>query len=119
MQELKLTHEQNLNANKTTARLIDEGKSVFDIEIALAVNELTRRLCQHRGITIKEAKKIVAGFIETKEKRNRCNVVAGEKRHPEPSRSKRSIKRLSGIRFGTFTYHGLPGYLFSLRANEA
>ena len=68
MQELKQTHEQNLNANKTTARLISEGKSGFDIEIAMMVNELTRRVCQHRNITAKEAKKIVAGFIEIKER---------------------------------------------------
>ena len=66
MQELKQTHEQNLNANKTTARLISEGKSGFDIEVALAVNELTRRVSHHQGVTIRQAKKIVAGFIEIK-----------------------------------------------------
>ena len=62
----KQTHEQNLNANKTTARLISEGKSGFDIEIATAVNELTRRVSHHQGVTIRQAKKIVAGLIETK-----------------------------------------------------
>ena len=56
MYDQEQTHEQNLNANKTTAMLIAEGKSGFDIEIAMTVNELTRRLCQHRGISIKEAK---------------------------------------------------------------
>ena len=66
MPEQEQMQEQNQIANKVTARLIDEGKSSFDIEIALAVNELTRRLSQHRGITIRQAKKIVAGFIEIK-----------------------------------------------------
>jgi hypothetical protein len=60
------THEQNLNTNKTTARLIAEGKSGFDIEVALAVIELTRRVSHHQGVTIRQAKKIVAGLIETK-----------------------------------------------------
>jgi hypothetical protein len=66
MQEQEQMHEQNLNANQTTARMIHEGKSGFEIEIALTVNELTKRVSQHQGITIRQAKKIVAGLIETK-----------------------------------------------------
>lgn len=64
MYDQEQTHEQNLNANKTTARLISEGKSGFDIEIALAVNELARRVSHHQGVTSRQAKKIVAGLIE-------------------------------------------------------
>jgi hypothetical protein len=62
----KQTHEQHLNANQATARMIHEGKSGFEIEIALAVNELTRRVSHYQGITIRQAKIIVAGLIETK-----------------------------------------------------
>ena len=60
----KQIHEQNLNANITTARLINEGKTGFDIEIALAVNDLTSRVCQERSITRKAAKKLITGLIE-------------------------------------------------------
>jgi hypothetical protein len=65
MKEQEQTHEQHLNANQATARMIHEGKSGFEIEIALAVNELTRRVSQRQGVTIRQAKKIVLGLIET------------------------------------------------------
>jgi hypothetical protein len=66
MQAQELTHEQNLNANQNTTRLIHEGKNGFLIEVAFAVNDLTRQVSQDQGITIRQAKKIVAGLIETK-----------------------------------------------------
>jgi hypothetical protein len=46
MQAQELTHEQNLIANQTTTRLIMEGKSGFEIDVALTVSDLTRQLSQ-------------------------------------------------------------------------
>ena len=57
-------HRANLKTNVETARLIDDGKSNSEIEVALAVNELTRRVSQHQSITLKQAKKLITNLIE-------------------------------------------------------
>jgi hypothetical protein len=66
MQAQELTHEQNQRANQTTINLIMEGKTGFLIDVALTVNDLTRRVSQDQGVSIGQAKKIVSGLIEIK-----------------------------------------------------
>jgi hypothetical protein len=65
MKEQEQEHEHNLIANQTTTRLIMEGKSGFEIDVALTVSDLTRQVSQCQGVTIRQAKKIVSGLIET------------------------------------------------------
>ena len=65
MKKQEQAHEQNLIANQTTTRLIMEGKSAFEIDVALTVSDLTQQVSQHQGITIRQAKKIVTGLIKT------------------------------------------------------
>jgi hypothetical protein len=65
MKEQEQAHEQNLIANQTATRLIMEGKSGFEIDVALTVSDLTRQVSQRQGVTIRQAKKIVSGLIET------------------------------------------------------
>jgi hypothetical protein len=65
MKEQEQAHEQNLIANQTTTRLIMEGKSGFEIEVASMINDLTRQVSQRQGITIRQAKKTLSGLIET------------------------------------------------------
>ena len=59
----ELTHDQNLNTNRITTRLIHEGKSGSDIGVALAVNELTRRVSQRHSVTLKQAKNLITNLI--------------------------------------------------------
>ena len=57
MKEQEQAHEQNLIANQTTTRLIMEGKSGFEIDVALTVSDLTRQVSQRQDVTIRQAKK--------------------------------------------------------------
>ena len=58
------THEQNLEANQLTAKLIETAADDFDIGIAQCLSTLVNQVRQHRGISIKAARKIVINLLE-------------------------------------------------------
>ena len=68
MKDHNFTLDQSIAANELTAKLVASGHDDFDLEVAREVNALAYRVCQHRNINPKAAKKIVSGFIEVKTK---------------------------------------------------
>ena len=66
MNNTENTHEENLEANQLTEKLIAAGLDDFDLSIRQCIHSLVDQIRQHRNITTRQAKKIVAGLIETK-----------------------------------------------------
>jgi len=58
-----MTLDQNLTANKTTAKLIKVGRDDFDLTIAHEMQRLIERIKQERELSNRAARKVATEFI--------------------------------------------------------
>jgi len=59
----EMTLDQNLTANKTTAKLIKVGRDDFDLTIAHEMQRLIERIKQERELSNRAARKVATEFI--------------------------------------------------------
>ena len=64
MNYIENTHEQNLEKNASTQKLIDAGKDEIDICIAESVQVLVSQVALYRGVNCASAKKIVNQLLK-------------------------------------------------------
>ena len=57
------SQQQNIEANKLTASLIEGKRDSFDISIALELQDLAERIKRKRSISTRAARKIVIGLL--------------------------------------------------------